>query len=239
MPTSKRRKSAARKYVPKQPAAPVKKREWLVKLHSSHLMELRKNRDLLTMIKVGRAMNAIAYPMAGLKAYKGLKTYNDRRFFLRAGYELGGYLHEAINVVDRLKGPYLGEPAFEPLRLLVVDDKYRKFRQYARKVRNSVAFHLDDIDEFTSSIFERFEASNFDVMCGDDEGAADFYFVLSDYIDLQYLTEKTSRGNRLQETGSEMILGMMDYSGKFMNAAYTFQLDLIRKTLKGHVYLKG
>jgi hypothetical protein len=104
------------------------------------------------MIKIGRAVNAIAYPLAGLVAYQKLKTHNDQRFFIRSGYALGGYLHEAINVVDRLKGRYLGEPAFEPLRVLVVEPKYLKFRQHARKVRNDIAFHLDDLDEFTSSV---------------------------------------------------------------------------------------
>ena len=184
-------------------------------------------------------MNAIAYPLAGVVAYKAQKTYDEKRFFLRAGYALGGYLHEAINVVDRLKGPYLGQPAFEPLRVLVVEAEYRKFRQHARKVRNDIAFHLDDLDEFTSAMLERLKASNFDVMCGDGPGAAAFYFVFSDYIDLNYLTEKLFQGNRLHETADEVIAGLMSYGVDFMNAAYKFQLDLIKKALKGHVYLKG
>lgn len=172
MPVSKRRKSAAKKYVAKTVPVPVPVDEnhWLVKVHSSHLITLRKDPDFRTMIKLGRVMNAVAYPLDGVISYKEQKTYNHQRFFRRAGYALGGYLHEAINVVDRFKGRYLGDPAFGALRVLVVEAEYRKFREHARKVRNNIAFHLDDLDEFTSATIETMKPSNFTVACGDSMG---------------------------------------------------------------------
>lgn len=67
-------------------------------------------------------------------------------------------------------------------------------------------------------------------------GANQFYFVLSEYIDLTYLTQKLNQGNRLKETADEVIAGLMSYGVDFMNAAYLFQVSLLKKTLKGHTY---
>ena len=50
------------------------------------------------------------------------------------------------------------------------------------------------------------------------------YFVLSDYVDMQYLSQKMSQGNKLQETADEVIDGLTTYGLEFTNAAYVLQI---------------
>ena len=98
------------------PRAPVDNRSWEFKLHSSHVIQLRNDPDFVTMIKVGRAMNALWFGLTTLVISDPRRNNTETRLNLRAFQVLGGYLHEAIEVVDRLKGRYLGLEAFEPLR---------------------------------------------------------------------------------------------------------------------------
>jgi hypothetical protein len=118
----------------------------------------------------------------------------------------------------------------------VVGPESTKFRRHAKKVRNSVAFHLDDRDWFTSETLGAMKLSNFTIACGDSNHPFHFYLVLPDYIDLQYLTSKLIQGNQLQETADEVIAGLMSYAVDLMQAAYPFQMSLLNKSLKGHLY---
>ena len=84
-------------------------------------------------------MNAITYTINDILDYREQTTTKQRLHYRRANLVLGGYVHEAVTVVDRIKGRYLGLPAFESLRVLVVEAEHRKVRRYAKKIRNYLA----------------------------------------------------------------------------------------------------
>ena len=156
MPISKHRKSTTKKRVPRPTGTVNNKTSWEFKLHSSHVIQLRNDPDFIAMIKIGRAMNALWFGLSTVVNSIEMRNNAERRLHVRAGHILGGYLHEAIELVDRLKGRYLGHESFEPLRKLVVEPEYRKVRRYARKVRNNLAFHLDQYDVTTAPTLATF-----------------------------------------------------------------------------------
>ena len=105
-------------------------KRWARKLHSSRLMYLRNDPDFLTMVKIGRAMNSITYCITTAVTFDKFETDRTHmRQFRRSLIMLGGFVHEAVELVSSIKGRYLGNPDFEPLRRLVLDYEYRKDAQ--------------------------------------------------------------------------------------------------------------
>lgn len=140
MPVSKRRKGAAKQRKPAiAPTAP-KSTGWRIRLNPSQLVFIKDNPDFRTMIKIGRTMNAIMFASTIVIQNMECKTFTEGRQYFRSYLILGGYLHEAIKVVLAVKGSYLGDPHFEPLRVLALDAKHKKVRPYLKKVRNFAAF---------------------------------------------------------------------------------------------------
>jgi hypothetical protein len=156
--------------------------------------------------------------------------------YRRANFILGGYVHEAITVVDRIKGRYLGDPAFEPLRILVVDAEHRKVRRYAKKVRNYLAFHLDESDQTTYRTLSRLKPSNYTIMSADETDPGAFYFEFSDYLDVALLVHEFADGREWKETNDDIFLRLMDYAVQFVDACHTFQLMLWKTKIAKHVY---
>jgi hypothetical protein len=217
------------------PARPVKGDKFSYKLHSSRVFQLRNDPDFLTMIKIGRAMNAISFVINDIMLYGEQKTLKETLQYRRAAYVLGGYLHEAITVVDRVKGRYLGEPAFESLRVLLLDPEYRKVRKHARKIRNYLAFHLDELDERTQRMLSKLKPSNYTVMSADIPDGC-FYFELSDYLDMAFIVDEFADGRSWEKTSEDVILGMQKYAFDFLNACHDFQLMIWKKKIAEHVY---
>lgn len=236
MPVSKRRKPPQKKRVPKLPT-PVTTEKWARKLHSSRLMHLRDDPDFLTMIKVGRVMNAVSFCVCDLANYREERTVAETRQNRRAIFLLGGYLHQAITLVDRIKGRYLGDPAFEFLRVLVVEQRYRKIRNYAKKVRNYTAFHLDEYDETTRSTLAHLKPQTYTLMCGDDGTYGAFYFEFSDYLDFSFIAEEFADGRPGHDVAEEIVHSLFDYAMEFLQASHTFLHMLWEKKVMEHAYV--
>ena len=237
MPVSKRRKSAAKKQKMRTPVAPVKTERWAVKLNGSRLAYLKNDPDFLTMIKIGRAMNAVAYAMSDVVLFDGHPSIAGTRQYRRACFVLGGYLHQAIKLVLAVKGRYLTEPGFEPLRLVVLDAEHKKARDYVRKIRNFTAFHLDEYDETTRQTLSRLKLTTYPLMSGDDQTAGSFYFELSDYIDLAFLVDTFADGRSWEETATDIIGSLRELAYHFLTACHEFLNALGNKIKIGeHVY---
>ncbi len=145
-------------------------KRWARKLHSSHLMHLRNDPDFLTMVKIGRVMNSLTYCITTLTMFDQFETnLTHMRQFRRSQIMLGGFVHETVELVDSIKGRYLGDPDFEPLRALVLDYEYEKTRKQAKKVRNYLAFHLDNYDATTAVTISRMKTATYTLWCGEDQ----------------------------------------------------------------------
>lgn len=212
---------------------------WARKLHSSRLMFLRNDPDFITVIKIGRVMNALAYCTTNVLTFKDFMTNKTHERQLRRTWMmLGGFLHEAIQVVDAIKGRYLGDPDFEPLRKLVVDHEYLPLRKRAKKVRNLVAFHLDTYDETTRTTISRLKPSTLTLWCGENHQANNFYFELADILDLSYLGDiyPEYEDRPSDESGEKVLMDLANYAIEFLKACHTFQQMLWEKKIKQHVY---
>ena len=155
----------------------------------------------------------------------------------RANFILAGYLHEAIKVVLAVKGRYLGDPAFERLRLLALGKEYGKARYYVRKIRNCAAFHLDENDAVTRSTLAKLKPTSMRFACGDDLNQLDVYYEFTDLIDYEFIYNEVSRGRTRQETNDDLSKTIRNFADEFMDAANTFQEALADKfELKNYVY---
>lgn len=236
MPVSKKRKKAVNGQR-RMPAAPVRTERWAANLNGSRLMYLRNDPDFLTMIKIGRVTNAVAYGLTDVLGNDERKSALGRRQFRRGLFVLAGYLHEGIRLVQSIKGRYLTEPEFEPLRALALATEHKKTRDLVRTIRNATAFHLDEFDETTRQTLARMKPECFPLMSGDDQSLATFYFEFSDYVDWAFLIEKFADGRSREETSDDIVYSTMQFADKFLPACHNFQIALCKKTKIGeHVY---
>jgi hypothetical protein len=236
MPVSKRRKNSKGKRRTITPLVPVKTERWNVKLNGSRLLNIRNDPDFLTIIKIGRVMNAVAYGVTDIGSYN-VNTALCTRQYRRALFVLGGYLHQSITLVSAIKGRYLTEPGFEPLRLIALDSEHKKARDYVRKIRNFTAFHSDEYDETTRQTLSRLKPMTYPFMSGDDDTAGTFYFEFSDYIDLAFLVDTFANGRSFEETSEDILVSIMDLAYKFLTACHEFLHALCTKIkITEHVY---
>jgi len=215
---------------------PATKR-WSKKLHSSRLMLLRNDPDFLTMIKIGRVMNALNFCMTTVRAFPDFDNWTHRRQVARANFLLGGYIHQAIMLVDSIKGRYLGNEAFEPLRVLVLGYDHRHIRKFAKKMRNYTAFHLDEYDETTRRTVAKLKPTTYTLMCGEDQMLGSHYFKFADFLDKTFLGNEFWEGHDdVHEITNGAIAELITYSSAFLIACNTFQQWLWKTKISEHVY---
>ncbi len=214
-------------------------KRWARKLHSSRLMYLRNDPDFVAMIKIGRVMNALGYCITNMVTFRDWQTNRTHeRQQRRTWVMLGGFLHEAIEVVNSIKGRYLGNADFEPLRALVLDYEHEKTRKKAKKVRNWMAFHLDGNDETTRATISKLKPETFTLWCGENQQNGSYYFELADILDLTYLGEvfpAEDDGYTPMDSGEKVLIDLNDYALAFLTACHTFELMLWEK-IREHTY---
>jgi hypothetical protein len=192
--------------------------------------------DFHNLIKVGDAINNLVCEFYNLRMYRAQSNEIETRQFRHAGFNLGGYVHETILLIDRIKVSYLGNPAFEPLRVLVVEPRYRRVQKFVRHVRNSLAFHMDSLADFTSATVMSLKPGNYKMFGWDGISKAHFYFEFSDYIAVANLLGKKPLQKPLRQTADELIAALEKYAGPLLDACITFHDYLWNKTAKDHVY---
>ena len=152
---------------------------------------------------------------------------------------LAGFLHEAIELVDSIKGRYLGVEEFEPLRKLVLGYEWQTIRRQAKKVRNYMAFHLDGYDDITRSTIAKLKPTTYTFLCGEDQSYGAHYCEFADFIDLFYLGEVFPDDEEPcppEEAGRRVLGSLLQYGTEFLKACHTFQSMLWEKRVKEHSY---
>lgn len=242
MPVSKRRKTGkpVQKRAQWRPPPPLHPSRWVLKLKATHLAELRNDPDFLTLIKMGRIMNAIGYAATGVLQH-GLdqSTFLAQRQYIRGMFVLAGYTHQAVKTVHGIKGRYLTFEGFEPLRVLSLDAEHKKARDYVRKIRNFTAFHLDEFDDHntTQKTLAGLKLGSYILMAGDDDTVGTYYFDFADYIDWQFLLKTFADGRSHDETAEDIAGTILTFSNALLTAAHTFQHALWEKLdMKEHAY---
>jgi hypothetical protein len=238
MPISRRRKKVkgAMRSAVALPREEVPK-TWNVKLNGAKIILLKNDPDFLTMMKIGRAINAVSFALTEVVNYENDKSVVGRRQYQRSYLVLAGYLHQAVTVLLSIKGRYLLEPSFEELRHLVLDFEYKEARDYIRKIRNFAAFHLDEFDELTRKTLSTLRPTTYKLLSVDEDAIVPYYFELADTLDLNFLISKLSRDGEQDKTQVEIVQKILDYAYELLNACNGFQLAIGDKiNIHEHTY---
>jgi hypothetical protein len=224
MPVSKKRKSSGKR---KRPKFTYTRREagderFGLRLKGSRLMYLKDDPDFHAVIRMGRLLNSIMFASQAMADYFGDESATGTRQTHRAFYVLCGYLHQGIQVVSWIRPRYIGEAAFEPLRLLTVGPDHAKARKIVRIVRNEVAFHQDEGREKTEEALGELKLGHYDLISNDDQTLLGFYFDFADIVDWQMIKAKLGDDRSIPELYTDLSSTVYRYSGLFGNACYDF-----------------
>lgn len=243
MAVSKKRKVRGKKVVRQPVQLPVRddSKQWSLKIKPSQLIYLKDDPDFLTMVKFGRAINALSFASTVVASSMQDSSNVGRRQYRRGLFVLAGYLHQTIILI---RGVGVGDrhitmDAFVPLRTIAHDPKYKKVRGYAKTIRNITAFHLDEFDEHenTKTSLSKLDPTMHVLMGGDNDLIGSFYFEFADYLDFA-LVGTTFQGERTpQETVDDITSSIVDTSWELLQAAHGFLLALAKKMeIEEYVY---
>ncbi len=243
MPVSKKRKLRGKKVVRQAVQMPVRdlSKQWNIKIKASQLIYLKDDPDFLTMVKFGRAINALSFAMTVAASSMQDESHIGRRQYRRGLFVLAGYLHQTIMLIRGIGAGdrHITMDAFVPLRTIAHDPKYNKVRTYCKTIRNYTAFHLDEFDEHanTQTSLSKLDLGMHVLMGGDDDNFLTFYFEFADYLDFA-LVGTTFQGERTpKETIDDIVTSILELSGELLQALFGFQLALSKKMeLEEYVY---
>ncbi len=240
MPISKKRKRAGKKVVRQAVVTtPDTSKRWSLKIKPAQLIYLKDDPDFLTMVKFGRAINAVSFALTVTMSWANNESNQGKRQYRRGLFVLAGYLHQTILLIRGVGDRHITMDAFVPLRTLAHDPKYQKHRNYCKTIRNYTAFHLDEFDEHenTRNSLAKLDNTMHVLMSGDDEKFVNFYFEFADYLDFA-LVGTTFQGDRTpQETMDDIMSSVLQLSGEMIEALFGFQFALAKKMeLHEHIY---
>lgn len=241
MPVSKKRKRAG-KAVKRQPVEfPLSdtSKQWSLKIKASQFIYLKDDPDFLTMVKFGRAINALSFAST-VVATSMLENSNvGRRQYRRGLFVLAGYLHQTIHIIRSVGDRHITMDAFVPLRKIAHDPEYKKVRVYARTIRNVTAFHLDESDEHenTKKSLSKLDPSMHVLMGADNDLIGSFYFEFADYLDFALVGTTFQEGRNPQETIDDITNSIVQTSWELLQASHGFLIALAKKMeIEEYVY---
>ncbi len=195
------------------------------------MIYLKNDPDFLMMVKMGRMLNAVLYAVTSMAPFMTHPTHIARRQYRRGLFVLAGYLHESINIIRNVEDRHVTMETFVPLRKIAHDVEYRKAREYLREIRNVAGFHLADSAgiENTRQAIAELELSAYELMGGDNDDFATFYFELSDTLDISVIGKKFQDERPSDVVSEEIHQTVNSVAWEFIQAATHFQVALARK----------
>lgn len=206
-------------------------KSWNLKIKPSQMIYLKNDPDFLMMVKMGRILNAVLYALTSIASFSKYSTHISRRQYRRGLFVLAGYLHESINIIKNVDERHITMESFVPLRKIAHNVEYKKARDYLREIRNAAAFHLADSGGFenTREAISGLKLSSYELMGGDDEDFATYYFELSDTLDISRICKKFQDDRDEEVVAEEIRQTITDIAWEFINAGTHFQVALARK----------
>ncbi len=241
MPVSKKRKRPGqlKKREAFKPPPPTNPERWNIVLNGAHFNYLKDDPDFRSMIKLGRAINAIGFASQAIGDYLNDTSFRGRRQYHRGLFVLAGYLHEGIMITRSIKDRYIELEAFKPLRDIALGYQHKKPRYYARMIRNFTAFHLDELEQVnrTEKMLSVLKPGSYTLMGGDDTSFGTFHFEFADFLDFGYIVEEIAANSSFDDTIDNIVTMILNVSFEFYKAAHDFQIALgKRMELKEYVY---
>lgn len=214
-------------------------KRWSLKIKPSQLVYLKDDPDFLTMVKFGRAINALSFASTVVASWMQDDSNVGRRQYRRGLFVLAGYLHQTIKIIRGVGERHITMEPFVPLRNIAHDPRYKKVRDYAQTIRNVTAFHLDEFDEHenTKRSLDKLDPTMYVLMGADSDIVGSFYFEFADYLDFA-LVGTTFQGDLTpREIIDDITRSLIDTSWELLQALHAFQVALARKMeLEEYIY---
>lgn len=182
---------------------------------------LREEEDFISMVRVGRVINALNYStfLMRQRVYDELLEEQQAIFRVRTIWVCAGYLFEGLNVLESLRSKYHNKDFFAS-SLNLFGDQYKQQRKVTRDVRHSVAFHLDSDSKFTAQTLKELKLSHYEFfsrVAMDDVTVTNFH--LAELVDLNFM------GNRVFPDDAsadilEVVRMILDFSQSMLKALW-------------------
>lgn len=184
----------------------------------------------MALVKMGRVVNAVAFAIELISGAGEGKNPVSRRQFHRAVFVAGGYVHEAIKVIESMRLRYSNEAAFKPLYELAFDDKFKEERKVLLAIRNSAGFHLDSHDATTKKMISQLPLQRYDLASGESDQVGHFYFDFADIVDINYLISALKlEGEDDDASFRRIYLTVSDFMGRFLKLGHEFLVAMADK----------
>lgn len=202
-----------------------------VRINKKRLGELRNDADFSAIIRLGRALNALAFAMDLIHQSFESNPRGERNKF-RSALTLAGYTFESLQLLRSLEKTYKGEPFFSKAQDLL-DNKSRW--KAAEKLRNRSGFHLDHDDEITTEMLSVLPEKDHDFLSAQDlpKGmtVAEYHFNLADEIDSEYFAKefRTEKHKTVRQTHTEIVTSLGNLTRDTSFAVLEIHRELLKK----------
>ena len=229
MPKSRHRSTTVkRKRAINKTSEVPKKDHNRVQIRKHKFLTLKKSKDFVTLVKIGRVLNAIAFGIQCLEDYGNPTTPNELRQYHRAFFITGGYLYEGVQLAGSIRSKYAIEPSFGLLNDLL-GDEFKKARQILQVMRHSVAFHMDSDDKTTALTIQTLDLPRYDFWSGVTRQLRHFYFDFGDTVDYNYLIDKFKDDRPEEIVREEIQRTIKEMMAAFSIAGIAFFDGLLRR----------
>ncbi len=182
---------------------------------------LRKDEKFVSVVNLGRFFNALMSSLDDYLRYADDKTARESRQKFAAFFAALGYLHEGINLFEKLKEQFAGEPEFiKTIGKLLSDPEIREFNKKLANIRNNTSFHFSN--KVTKKILHELRFNEYIFMSYDSEKAGDMHFELSDNININYYTSGLKTNEAEERFLRELLSKSSNLTKRTVEAVQTF-----------------
>lgn len=212
----------------RQKSTPLYREGNVVRIRRSKFNDIRANDDFISMIRIGRVLNALNFTMQLIIENKTIDSAVGRRNHYRTNFNAGGFLYEGLLLVDDLRSKYANDDSFTILRDLPFKTSDRR-RKIVKTIRDNVAFHFDHKNNTVRPTLENLNTDYFEFYSADGPQLGQFYFNLSDLIDINYILDELNDDKPERETHVEIYQVIDDLTAHFVRGAEAFIIGMSRK----------
>jgi hypothetical protein len=106
---------------------------------------LKKDEKFVSVVNLGRFFNALMSSLDDYLRYADDKTSRESRQKYAAFFAALGYLHEGVNLFEKLEEQFAGEPIFiKTIGKLLIDPEIKELNKKLANIRNNTAFHFSN-----------------------------------------------------------------------------------------------
>lgn len=201
-------------------------RQNAVFLQADDLDRLKTSEDFVDLVRAMRLSNFLNYALDQVVKEVDETSSAGRLAYVRARLNLGGYLHEGVNLLGSLDKRHNGKSYFSKGRQILVNLTKRD-KEIIRLVRNNAAFHLDHDDYSTRSALKKLVLLEWEFLAADTSMRKDQYYVLADSVDLNYIIDQLKKFEGAPDRA--LFLDEKAYEGAILSEIFNLLIRLTKE----------